>query len=66
MRFSSQEYWTRLLFPSPGDLPNQCIKTVSPALAGGFLTTEPPGKPEDGIRYRFKAVIKLTESWSAF
>ena len=26
----------------PGDLPNPGIKPVSPALAGGFFTTEPP------------------------
>ena len=30
---------------SPGDLPNPGIKPVSLALAGGFFTTEPPGKP---------------------
>ena len=27
------------------DLPGPGIKPVSPALAGGFLTTAPPGKP---------------------
>ena len=27
------------------DLPNPGINPVSPALAGGFFTTEPPGKP---------------------
>ena len=26
------------------DLPRPGIKPVSPALAGGFVTTEPPGK----------------------
>ena len=45
MEFSRQEYWSRLPFPPPGDLPNSGIKPVSPALAGGFFTTEPPGKP---------------------
>ena len=44
MRFSQQEYWSGVPFPSPGDLPNPGIKLTSPALAGGFLTTEPPGK----------------------
>ena len=43
--FPRQEYWRRLLFPSPGDLPNPGIKPTSPALAGRFFTTEPPGKP---------------------
>ena len=42
MGFSRQEYWSGLPFPPPGDLP----EPASPALAGGFFTTEPPGKPE--------------------
>ena len=48
MEFSRQEYWVRLSFPTPGDLPDPGIKPVSPAypvLAGGFFTTEPHGKP---------------------
>ena len=47
MGFSKQEYWSGLLFPPPGDLPDPGIKPmfpVSPALAGGFFTTEPPGE----------------------
>ena len=42
MGFSRQEYWSGLPCPSPGDFPNPGIKPtslVSPALAGGFLTT---------------------------
>ena len=31
-------------FPSLGDLPYPGIERESPALAGRFLTTEPPGK----------------------
>ena len=41
------KYWRGLPFPSPGDLPNPRIEPptpVSPALAGRFLTTVPPGK----------------------
>ena len=48
MEYISQEYWIGLPFPSPGDLPDPGIKPaspVSPALAGGFFTAEPPGKP---------------------
>ena len=45
MGFSRPEYWNGLPFPSPGDLPNSGIKPESPSLAGGFFTTEPPGKP---------------------
>ena len=47
MGFPRQEYWSGLPFPSPGDLPDPGIKPMSPALAGGFFTTEPPGKPEE-------------------
>ena len=32
-------------FPSPGDLPDPEIEPKSPALAGGFFTTESPRKP---------------------
>ena len=44
--FPRQEYWSELPFPSPGDLPNPGIEPASPALAGGFSTTEPTGKLE--------------------
>ena len=52
MEFSRQEYWSGLPFPSPGDLPNPGIKPMflaSPALAGEFFTTEPPGKLPPGM-----------------
>jgi len=49
MGFPRQEYWSRLLFPSPGDHPNPGIKPTSPELAGRFFTTEPPGKPGSNI-----------------
>ena len=48
MEFSKQEYWDGLPFPSPGDLPDPGIKpvpSISLALAEGFFTTVPPGKP---------------------
>ena len=45
MGFSRQEYWNGLPFPSPGDVPYLGVKPSSPALAGRFFTTEPPGKP---------------------
>ena len=44
---SRQEHWRGLPFPPPVDLPNPGIKPafpVSAALAGGFFTTQPPGK----------------------
>jgi len=42
MEFSRQEYWNRLPFPVPGDLPDPGIESMSlvfPALAGRFFTT---------------------------
>ena len=54
MEFSRQEYWSGLPFPTPGDLSNPGIKPedpVAPAEAGGFFTTEPPGKPMLGSSF---------------
>ena len=45
MGFPRQEYWKGLPFPSPGDIPSSGIKLMSPALAGGFFTTELPRVP---------------------
>ena len=39
--FSRQEYWSRLPFPSPGDLPDPGIKPRSPTLQADTLTSEP-------------------------
>ena len=43
--FPRQEYRSGLPFPSPGGLPDPGMEPTSPALADGFFTTEPPGKP---------------------
>ena len=45
MGFPRQGYRSGLPFSASGDLPNPEIESVSPGLAGGFFTTEPPGKP---------------------
>ena len=45
MGFPRQEYWSGLLGPSPGDLPDPGIEPRSPALWVDSLPTEPPGKP---------------------
>ena len=48
MGFFRQEYWSGLPFPPPGDLPDPGIEAESlrsPAFAGGFFPSEPPGKP---------------------
>ena len=51
MGFPRQEYRSGLPFPSLGDLPDPGIEPVSPALAGGFFTTEPHGMPHDMYVY---------------
>ena len=45
MEFSSQEYWSGLPCPPPGDLPDPGIKPRSPTLQAGSFPSEPPGKP---------------------
>ena len=45
MEFSRQEYWSRLLLPSPGDLPDPEIELRSPALQADSLMFELPRKP---------------------
>ena len=42
MGFSRQEYWSALLFPPPGDLPDPGIKPRSPALQADSLSHEHP------------------------
>ena len=43
--FFRHEYWSGLLFPSPGDLPDAGIKPGSPTLQADSLPSKPPGKP---------------------
>jgi len=52
IRFFRQKYWSGLLFPPPGDLPDpgmELTSSVSPAFTGGFFTTEPPGTSVKGF-----------------
>ena len=65
MEFPRQEYWSGLLFPSPGALPDPGIKPMSlasPALAGGLFTTSQPGKTSDQIT--FLLTRKKIEMWA--
>ena len=41
MEFSRPEYWSGLLFPSPGDLPNPGMEPASLALQADSLPSEP-------------------------
>ena len=48
MEFSRENYWSRLPFPTPGNLHDPWIEPASlafSALAGGFFTSVPPRKP---------------------
>ena len=49
VRFSRQEYWRGLPFPSTGDLPDPVIKPQSPAQQADSLPSEPLGKFESAI-----------------
>ena len=45
MGLSRPEYWSALLFPSPGYLPDPAIEPGSPALQADALPSGPAGKP---------------------
>ena len=47
MGFSSQECWSGVPFPSPGDLPDPGLEPGSPALQTDSLSTKPLGKPSN-------------------
>ena len=47
------------------DLPGPGLEPVSPALAGGFFTTAPPGKPERAILEATIVTVPLV-SWNWF
>ena len=52
MGFSRQEYWSRLLFHPPGDLPDpdiELVSLVSPVLTNGFFTTSATSLPSGNI-----------------
>ena len=66
MEFSRQEYWSGLLFPILGDLPNPGIKPVSLMfliLAGRFITTAPPGKPGKAEEWKIMLVTGYMWWW---
>ena len=54
MEFSRQEYWSRLPFPPPGDLPHPGIKPQFPALQVDSLLSKPPG---NGIDMQLTSVV---------
>ena len=72
MGFPRQKYWSGLPFPSPGDHPNPGIEPESLGLAGGLITTMPPGKPQpsdyslqtlhDNFTHYVKEALKATKT----
>ena len=65
MGFSQEKYWSGLPYLPPGDFPNPGIEPtspVSPALSGGFFTTEPLGKPQSNALKGLKNVLKNQSS----
>ena len=48
MRFSRQECWSGLPFPTPGDLPDPGVEPGSPTLQADSLPPKPLGKPWSG------------------
>ena len=62
MEFSRQEYSSGLLFPTPGDLPEP--EEGSPVLAGGLITTAPPGKPREvigDVNFSFQRISNINK-----
>ena len=60
MEFSRLEYWSGLLVPSPGNLPDPGIKCGSLALQADSLLSETPGKPQ-----KYSSTVKelVNRSW---
>ena len=51
VEFFRQEYWSRLPFPSPGNLPNPEIEPMSSALQVDSLPLSHQGSPINPSRY---------------
>ena len=61
MEVPRQEYGSVPPFPSPGDLLDAGIEPMSPALTGGFFTTETPGKPPSSSLAAYKMTLLNTD-----
>ena len=66
MGFHRQEYWSGLPFPSPGNLPNPRSKPLAPALADGFFSIEPSGKPCNMCNKYTVYVFLNEQSWLTY
>ena len=64
MEFSRQEYWSGLLFPSPGDLPNPGFEPGSPTLQADTLPSEPERERERENQNGSLSIRALLEVYS--
>ena len=65
MAFLREGYWGGLPFPYPGNLSDPGVEPVSPTLAGGLFTTEPPGKPVTVVKMIAKRLfLSSGRMWS--
>ena len=58
MEISRKEYWSGLLFPSPGDRPDPGFKPGSPVLQADSLPSGPPGKPQGLVKESIRASVR--------
>ena len=65
-RIPRQEYWSRLPFPSPGNLPEPGIEPRSPALQVDSLPSEPPGTSYTHTHTHTHNHNKVKKSFPAF
>ena len=62
MGFSRQEYWSRLICPPPGDLPDPGIKPEFPAFQAGSLPLSHQGSPtHPGTRYTRQSLVLVMD-----
>ena len=64
MGFSSQEDWSGLPLPSPGDLSDPGTEPQSPVLQADSLPNELPGKPNKILKMPPKKLLELTNEFS--
>ena len=61
MEFSRQEHWSRLLFPSPGNLPDSRIESASSALQADSLPLGHQASPKS-VKNSFQTILFM--SWA--